>query len=146
VHWTEKLPDEVVADFDALLDRLMPLAQERLASEGVCWPVASAFDRKGVATDLIDPADGPRSVRDRLDMVYETLGDRADWLRSVGIAADVTALGVDNLRVTVEHRDGATFDIFLPYTRSRFRKKVLFGEVRIVSAYPAVWDDGSARM
>lgn len=146
MHWTEKLPDEVVSDFDALLDRLMPLAQERLAAEGVCWPVAAAFDRKGVATDLIDPADGPRSVRDRLDLVYASLGERAEWLRSVGIAADVTALGVDTLRVTVEHRDGATFDIFLPYTRSRFRKKVLYGEVRIVSAYPAVWDDGSPRM
>lgn len=146
MHWIDDVPDDILADFDALLDRLMPLAQERLHAEGVCWPVAAAFDAKGVATSLIDPVDAPRSVRDRLDAVYEVLGERSEWLRSVGIAADVRALGVDTLRVTVEHRDGPSFDVFLPYTRSRFRKKVLFGEVRIVSAYPAVWDDGSPRM
>lgn len=146
MQWNEDLTDDVAADFNALLDRLMPLAQDRLRSEGVCWPVAAAFDAKGIATDLIDPVDSPRSVRERLDVVYQTLGERSEWLRSTGIAADVRALGVDTLRVTVEHRQGPAFDVFLPYTRSRFRKTVLFGEVRIVSAYPAVWDDGSQRM
>jgi hypothetical protein len=146
VDWKEQLPDAVAADFDALLDRLMPLAQQRLHDEGVCWPVAAAFDAKGVATDLVDPVDAPLSVRDRLDAVYDTLRERADWLRTTGVAADVRALGVDTLRVTVEHRDGAAFDVFLPYTRSRWRKRVLFGEVRVISAYPAVWDDGSPRM
>jgi hypothetical protein len=146
VHLSDPIPDDVAADFDALLDRLMPLAQQRLEAEGVCWPVASAFDTKGVATDLIDPVDAPLSVRDRLDIVYETLRDRNEWLRTIGIAADVRALGVDTLRVTVEHRDGIAYDVFLPYTRTRWRKKVMYGEVRIITAYPGVWDDGSPRL
>jgi hypothetical protein len=145
VDWRTDLPDDVAADFEALTDRLMPLAQDRLAAEGVCWPVAAAFDNKGVATDLIDPTDAPRSVRDRLDVVYDTLRDRGEWLRSIGIAADVRALGVDTLRVTLEAKSGEAVDLFLPYTRSRWRKTPVFGELRIVSAHPGVWDDGSPR-
>jgi hypothetical protein len=140
MQWITDLPAEVAADFDALLDRLMPLAQNRLESAGVCFPVAAAFDAKGSATDLIDPADAKESVRDRLDIVYTTLRDRAEWLRTIAVAADVRALGVDSLRVTLEHRDGKAVDVFLPYTRSRWRGKVAYGEVRVVSAYPGVWD------
>jgi hypothetical protein len=140
MQWINDLPPEVAADFDALLDRLMPLAQERLESAGVCFPVAAAFDAKGSATDLIDPADAKESVRERLDVVYVTLHERAEWLRTIAVAADVRALGVDSLRVTLEHRDGKALDVFLPYTRSRWRGKVTYGEVRVVSAYPGVWD------
>jgi hypothetical protein len=141
VKWTQDLVPETAADFDALLDRLMPLAQERLEAEGVCWPVAAAFDRKGVATDLIDPVDGPASVRKRLDTVYDVLRDRAEWLRAVGVAADVRALGRDSLRVSLEHLDGSSADVFLSYERKGWRKKLVFDDLRVVTGHTYVFDD-----
>lgn len=141
MKWTQNLAPETLADFEALLDRLMPLAQARLEAEGVCWPVAAAFDRKGVATDLIDPVDGPTSVRKRLDMVYNTLRDRAEWLRAVGVAADVKAIGVDSLRISLEHMDGSSADVFLSHGTTKWRKKVVYGDLRTATGHTYVWDE-----
>jgi len=141
VKWNKNLSPETAADFDALLDRLMPLAQQRLEAEGVCWPVAAAFDRKGVATDLIDPTDGPQSVRKRLDLVYDTLRDRAEWLRAVGVAADVKAIGIDSLRVSLEHMDGSSADVFLSHSRSKWRKTYAYGDLRVITGHTYVWEE-----
>jgi hypothetical protein len=87
-----------------------------------------------------DPGSGehPRS-EDVIRLLYDSARASADVRRAVAVAADVLVDGADAVSVEAEHREGIALVIVVPYSRSRFRKTVTFGEMTGGTGQPRVW-------
>ncbi len=105
-------------DFEALLGRVLPLAQELLAAYGEFFPFAAALDADGVPEVM--PADaallGERPAAH--EVVDECLAKLVARRSTLPAAAVVSAVGTpdgDAVRVDLEHADGSVLAVLLPY-------------------------------
>lgn len=64
-----------------------------------------------------------------------------EWIRAVAIICDITISdGRDAVRVDLEHRDGVTLEILVPFERRRIRRsKMRFDYMTVSYAPPWVW-------
>lgn len=77
---------------------------------------------------LLALAEGARSERDEL--------------QAVALACDVRlASGGDAVRVELEHREGVTLEIVVPYRRRRLGGKVRLGEMSVSGGDRHIWVD-----
>jgi hypothetical protein len=72
-------------------------------------------------------------------MLYEGARQGASELRATAFVADVRANGGDAVRVELEHSEGQAIVVLLPYSRSRFKKTVTFGQPSGGPGEPRVW-------
>jgi hypothetical protein len=86
-----------------------------------------------------DPAAGERPLsEDVLGVLYD--GARSDSsLRAVAFVADVRFGGGDAIRVDLEHREGVTLQVVIPYSRSHLRKNLTLGQMRISRGEARIW-------
>ena len=87
-----------------------------------------------------DPGQGedPQS-QDVLGAIVEGLRREREELRAVALVADVRLAESDAVRVELEHSEGPTMAVLLPYKKRRIRKGVEFGDLSATEAAPAVW-------
>jgi hypothetical protein len=57
------------------------------------------------------------------------------------LVSDVRLAESDAILVELEHREGAVMAVFLPYTRSRMRKRIEYGGLAASAAEPHVWSE-----
>ena len=105
-------------DFEALLGRALPLAQELLAAYGEFFPFAAALDADGVPA--VVPADaallGERPAAHAVvEACLAMLVARRSTLRAAAVVSAVGGPDGDAVRVELEHADGSVLAVLLPY-------------------------------
>jgi hypothetical protein len=87
-----------------------------------------------------DPGVGGHPASDAvLANLYEGARANAVNTRAVAFVADVRANGSDAVRVELEHREGMALVVLLPYTRSRFKKALTFGQMSAATGETRIW-------
>jgi hypothetical protein len=122
-------------EIEALLNFLLPFAEEMLNKNGEFFPYAATVAADGevaaVATDLGEDPD----VADLLVALHAQLGVEAAQgsIRASGIAADVTLTDPDSgettdaVQLELDHADADAVDIYVPYESAAGGVK--FGEL-----------------
>lgn len=115
-------------ELDALLNSLLPMAQEFLRTRGEFYPFGAALGSDGQVS-LQQGYDGNEQPDSQGLIDLLTAGQRADAaagrIRAAGICYDVRMRGQDGrptdaVAVSLEHRDGDTVMVVLPYSKGRF--------------------------
>jgi hypothetical protein len=122
-------------DLDALLNALLPFAQEMLTKHGEFLPFGASISKKG---DRSVAAGDAGVERPESQVVIELLIDgfrgARRKLRAAGVCYDVLAVPPGEKRKTdaicarLEHEAGEAVSVFLPYKKGR-RGKVDYGEI-----------------
>jgi len=137
--WRDSVSAEAQADMDSMLDAALPFGQQMLAKHGEFYPYAVSMSAGGeiamVAADI--GTDKPASS-DLLASLYEGLASRAQELRAAAIVSDVKlGSGEDAIRVEVEHREGASLAVVLPYVKRG--RNVMYGNLAALPGERRVW-------
>lgn len=139
--WRDSASQLAQDDLDGLLNSALPFAQQMLDERGEFFPYGVALSAAGEARMVAgDPGQGehPRS-QDVLRTIVEGLRRERDNLRAVALVADVRMADSDAVRVELEHSEGPTMAVLLPYTKKRLRRTVEFGNLAATAAAPSVW-------
>jgi hypothetical protein len=142
--WRETASAQAQADLDGLLDPTLGFAQQQLAKHGEFFPYAVAVTATG-QTEMINARpdsrdEHPASV-DVLVACVEELRARQTELRAVAIVSDVHLqdLNTHAVDVALEHVEGPTLRVQLPYSKRRLRKDIAYGQLRAAAAEPRIW-------
>lgn len=139
--WRDSASQQGQDDLDGLLNVTLPFAQEMLAKHSEFYPFGATVTVSG-ATRLLegDPGQGehPDSA-DVLSTLLERLRRARADLRAVAICSDVRLADSDAVRVELEHRDGQSIAVLMPYKKKRLDWGVEYGDLRGDTADKQVW-------
>lgn len=141
--WRDTASAQSQNDLDSLLNVALGFAQQQLATHGEFFPFAAALGTNGetemiaarpsASTDRPAPADVIASCLDQLIT-------RRHRLRAAAVVSNVrTSASGDAIEVDLEHAEGPTLQVLLPYTKRRLRKGAEFGQLRAQSGTKRVW-------
>lgn len=138
--WRDTTSQHAQEDLDGLLDAVLPSAQKTLVERGELLPFGAVVGVDGGIAMLADPCLGEHpSPVDVLEAVYAGARDEAGAGRAVAVVADVWTMGGDAVRVELEHRDGVSLVVLLPYKRAWLTRKLTIGEMSTATAPPRIW-------
>ena len=140
MSWRDSASQLAQDDHDALLNLILPLAQQMLEREGEFYPFGAAMKSDGqheMVMGYSDTGDRPPSAAMMATMIDGLRGQR-DGLRAVGFCANVRVSDSDAVRVDLEHREGQAMAVLLPY-KKRFGRGVEFSALRAGPAKSQVW-------
>jgi len=140
---TERPPNR--EPLDALLNQLLPFAQQCLAKYGEFHPFGAALKQDGeMGLIAADPGEEDRESQVVIDMMLDGMKQNRDQYLAVGICCDVLGMlpgetkKTDMIQVSLEHRDGTALDVLMPYRKRRFLG-VRYEELVAVQGTPAVF-------
>lgn len=142
--WRDNSSAKTQQDLDTLLNVALGFAQQQLSTRGEFYPYSMAIDVDG-QPEMI-PAhpgiqdDHPRSA-EVIKSCVASLIIRRDSIRAGAIVSDVRLPDpvTDAIRVDLEHIEGTTLTVVLPYTKTRFRKNIGYGQIRAESGRTQIW-------
>lgn len=140
--WRDAVSKHAQDDLDDLISIALEFAQQELGRHGEFYPYAMVVDESGrqrlVAADSDAGQPEPKELVERL---ARTLHEQRHVLRAAAIVADVRVpeLGVDAIRVDLEHAEGVSLRILLPYRRRKFRRAVDYGALSASAGSPRIW-------
>jgi hypothetical protein len=150
--WPKQLPfmptqptPEAQADFSALLDALMPFAEQMLKKHGEFFPFGAAVSTSGEvsahAADLGDESPSPEDVIARLVQAFQ--GEASGGaIRASGICFNGLVVEdgkkVDAVIVNLEHVSGCASKACIPWSKGMFGK-VRFGEMSVAFDDPKIF-------
>lgn len=139
--WRDTASAQAQADLDDLLGVVMPFAEQSLSAHGEFFPYGAVLAADGEARLIAaDPGLGERPDSNSvLATLYDGARHDAPGLRAAAFVADVRANGSDAVRVELEHAEGQAIVVVMPYSRSRFKKSVTFGQASGGLGEPRVW-------
>lgn len=139
--WRDTTSPQAQDDLDRLLNAVLPFAEQALSKYGEMFPFGAAVLADGQVELLAgDPGSGDQpSSQDVLDTLYAGARQSSATRRAVAFAADVKANGSDAVRIELEHREGTAIVVLLPYSRSRFKKAVTFGQMSGGTGQRQLW-------
>jgi hypothetical protein len=138
--WRDTASRQAQADLDALLNAVLPFAEQTLSKYGEMFPFGAAVSSEGGLEMLAsDPGSGelPKSEV-VLRELYDGARASSRTRRAFAFVADVRANGTDAVRVELEHREGTALVVLVPYNQSR-QKKVTLGQISGRMGQPNVW-------
>jgi hypothetical protein len=140
--WRDTASGQAQDDLDGLLGAVLPFAEQTLAKHGELFPFGAGVDSVGEMRMLAaDLAVGEQPLsEDVLGVLYDAVRSAAS-LRAVAFVADVRVHGGDAIRVDLEHHEGVTLQVVIPYSRSRLRKNVTLGEMSLSGGKARVWGE-----
>ena len=128
-------PDWIRVEFDALIEGLVPFAQEMLELQGEFYPFGGYVDGSGevcmLGAELEDEQPDRKDVHAFLVEGFRAEASDNGYL-ATAICADGRAQRPDTAEVSdavivqLEHRDGAAINFALPYIK--VRNEVTYGE------------------
>jgi hypothetical protein len=144
--WRSTASAQTQADLDGLLNDVLPFAQQQLAKRGAFFPFGATVLAEGeVRLKAADPVSRARPDPGQLlEALYEGAGSELDQLRAVAFAADVKVGRGDAVRVELEHREGVSLMVVVPYTRSRENGSVRYGRLRADAVPRRFWTTNSS--
>lgn len=123
-------------EIEALLNFLLPFAEEQLTKNGEFYPYAAVLEADGdLAAVSTDAGEDDPDVGELLISLRAHLTEQAadGSIRASGIAADVTLTDPDSgettdaVQVELDHAEGDAVDIYVPYESAG--DGVKFGEL-----------------
>jgi hypothetical protein len=127
-------------DLDRALDAALGFARRMLVTKGAFVPFAAVIDGSGLAYATLSGktrGGDPDQLAARL--VAEIRERRHDlWVVALTTNREVADLG-SVVHVDLEHRNGPSAVILLPYSARRRGRKVEFGEPQRLAGEPVVW-------
>jgi hypothetical protein len=139
--WRDAASQEAQDDLDGLLNAALPFAQQMLERHGEFFPYGVALGASGDTRIVAgEPGQGERPLSTEvIALLIEGLRSERDTLRAVALVADIRSTESDAVRIDMEHQEGPTMAVLLPYKKKRLRKGVEFGSLTAVTATPTVW-------
>lgn len=142
MNWRDETSQVAQDDLDKLANTTLAFATEQLEAHGEFYPFAHAVDLAGGLTALVPPAElgeHPESAA-VAEALIEVAKERIEQLRAVAFVADVTAeeFGGDAVRVLMEHREGTTVALYLPYSVDD-AGAIAYGDLRAGVGSTRVW-------
>ena len=135
------------SELEQLLNAVIPFAQQMLSKHGEFNPFAAAVSREGRLKFIgIPPHEQNKITEDLIDRLRETLiigASKGDY-RATGICSDVSVAVTDDgeksdaVRISLEHLDGQSMNVFLPY-RMDPAGEIEYGEIFASVTDPVVF-------
>jgi hypothetical protein len=140
--WRDKASELCQSDLDGLLNVVLPFAQQQLAARGAFFPFGAVVADDG-STRMVSAYDG-REVPPAEQLIQMLIGgvkSQRTSLRAVAIIVDVSLPDEphDAIRVELEHREGVSFAVLLPYRRPVSGGAIEYQALRAVAMPPRVW-------
>jgi hypothetical protein len=138
-------------ELDALLNAVLPFAEQMLRQHGDFYPFGATIERDGkislIQADLGEEEDIPDSP-ELVHLLYEGLRDRAvrgeirggAVCMNVSIRPEGSDEETDAVRVSLDHAQHEPLDVFQPYALER-NGDVVFGVTVAVAADPRVFGE-----
>lgn len=141
--WRDTTSHEAQDDLDGLLNAVLPFAEQTLAKYGEMFPFGAAVSSEGqVEMMAAEPGQGDQpSSAEVLNLLHQGARESAGTRRAVAFVADVRVECGDAIRVELEHREGTSLALVIPYTRSRFRKTISLGQMSGGVSESRIWSD-----
>jgi hypothetical protein len=139
--WRDTATPQAQDDLDRMLNVALPFAQEMISKRGEFVPYGAALSADGQARMVgSDPDEGqPADSSVLLDLLVNGLRQQRNDLRAVAIVADVRVQGDgDAIRAQLEHRDGHSMTVLLPYSVGE-QGQVEYGALSAEPTQPTVW-------
>ena len=142
--WGDAIGDAAQADLDRLLNAAIRYAQARLNEALLFEPAALLISNDGRVLEV----DQDRTGLPKHPEVEDLIRNAVLHLRQVKAESRCTALVIntrlpkertDAVEVRVEHRDGVSAAVLLPYKKATFGGTTEYGELRAFVARPLVW-------
>jgi hypothetical protein len=139
--WRDSASQQAQDDLDGLVNAALPFAQQMLDKHGEFFPFAVAVDvHSDTRMIMADPALGERPPSaEVLATILQELQRTRDEFRAVARVADVCMADSDAVRVELEHSEGPSMAVLLPYKNRRLRGGIDYGNLLATVAAPAVW-------
>lgn len=140
--WRDNTSRQAQDDFDELLNAVLPFATETLGRRGEMYPYGATVGKDGqTSLTAADPVAGERpNSSDVLALLREGVTGDKGAVRAAAFVADVRMESGDAIRVELEHSEGAAIVVLMPYSRSRLRKSVKLGDMRVQLGALSIWD------
>jgi hypothetical protein len=140
--WRNSASQLAQDDLDELLNAVLPFAIETLGRHGELYPFGATIAKDGqTALSAADPGVGKRpNSNEVLALLRDGVSADKDALRAAAYVADVRVEGSDAIRVELEHSEGVAIVVLVPYSRSRLRKSVKPGAMRVQLGELHAWD------
>jgi hypothetical protein len=138
--WRDSTSQQAQDDFDSLLNVCLPLAQDQLAKSRAFGPFHCTVTHDGqLALGMFAPEDSPG-----IDIVSgnrEALRQQRGEIRSCAVAYDVRVadLKTDAIQIDLEHSDGATLTLVVPYSFAGLRRRLTLEPMRVSRGVPQIW-------
>jgi hypothetical protein len=141
----DEIPEEARNDYDALLQALLPFAEEMLKKHGEFYPFAMAMTTQGEVSAHMT-YDGkempePAQVLANLNQVFQEEA-REGKVRATGICSDgrisLNGKETDAIIATLEHVSGEACKACVPYKKGLFGG-YKFGQISVGRAEPKVF-------
>lgn len=141
--WRDTTSHRAQDDLDGLLNAVLPFAEQTLAKYGEMFPFGAAVSAEGqIEMMAADPGQGDQPPSAEIvDLLHEAARESAGTLRAVAFVADVRIERGDAIRIELEHREGTSLALVIPYTRSRFSKTISLGQMSGGAGESRLWSD-----
>lgn len=144
--WRDDASPQAQQDLDGLLDVALGFAQQQLATRGEFFPYAAAVTDDGEAEMIAarpDAATEQPSAADVVESCVAALVSQRDHIRAGAVVTDVHVreLSGDSIRVDLEHVEGATLTVLLPYVTKRLGKGLDYGTLQAQPGPRRIWRD-----
>lgn len=144
--WRDMASQQSQDDLDSLLSATLPFAQQLLEKNGEFFPFGAMIEiNDDLALTSADPAmigEQPASA-DVIDALVERFRALRDTTRAVAVVSDVQLGDSHAVRVELEHREGHSFAVILPYQQDPAGRATLYGDLALAgSRGTQVWDSG----
>jgi hypothetical protein len=142
--WRDNASPLAQRDLDGLLDPSLDFAQQQLAKYGGFYPYAVVVRVDG-QTEMVaaqpDTTDDNPASTDVIAACRQAITERRDQLRAAAIVADVHLPdhGGDAIQVDLEHAEGPTLRVLLPYTKKRVRNSIGYSQLRASAGIRTIW-------
>jgi hypothetical protein len=143
-NWRDTASEEVQDDFDRLAEVTVAAAREFLDRTGdfIPFPMVVKSDGELALIGLNQPV--PPTPPDAQEVIAGIVGlfrDRRDSIRALAIGADVQvpAEAMDAIEVRLEHREGTSVTLLIPYQIDPLDDSYLFEEPREYPSPPQIW-------
>ena len=139
--WRDLASQQAQDDLDGLLNAALPFAQQMLDEHGEFFPFAVAVDVYSDTRMIMgDPDLGERPPSaEVISTILQELQRSREEFRAVARVADVRTADSDAVRVDLEHSEGPSMAVLLPYKKRRLRGGFEWGNLAATVAGPAVW-------
>ena len=142
--WREIASEAAQNDLDRLADATVAAARNFLDRNGEFIPFPMAIKSDGelalIGLQQPDVPEVPLS-QDVIDGIVELFRDRRDSIRALAIGIDVHIEGedLDAIEVRLEHREGISLSVLIPYLRDPLDENYEYEEPRAQAGDPAIW-------
>jgi hypothetical protein len=140
--WRDDASPRAQGDLDALLDLVLPFAQQQVADRGGFFPYGAYIGLGGVAEFVAIYSDSENpDPSEMYEGCFSALAARRNVIRAAAVAVDVHIDGGagDAISVDLEHAEGHAITVVLPYWKARFGKRLKYGSMSAQAGEHRIW-------